>query len=88
MAATTKAVSESEIARRFDEILMTELGVDQAEITPDANISKDLLADEYDIVEVAMAAEEEFKCELDDDAIERADTVAKFRALIDRTINK
>ena len=45
---------------RVKKIVVEQLGVDEAEVTPQASFADDLNADSLDLVELVMALEEEF----------------------------
>jgi acyl carrier protein len=64
----------SDIADRVKKFLVEYLGVDEAKVTNNASFS-DLGADSLDTVELVMAFEEEFECEIPDDAVEKIVTV-------------
>ena len=49
---------------RVKQIIVEQLGVDEAEVTPTASFVDDLGADSLDTVELIMAFEEEFKDEI------------------------
>lgn len=83
---TTKVTSESDLFARFTAILIEQLGVDESAITEQAHIERDLGADELDMVEIAMLCEDELGITLDDDDVDKADTVGKFRTLLKSTI--
>jgi acyl carrier protein len=65
----------SDIAERVKKIVMDHLGVDEAKVTDNASFIDDLDADSLDTVELVMAFEEEFKCEIPDDAAEKILTI-------------
>ncbi len=65
----------SDIAERVKKIVVEHLGVDEAKVTEDASFVDDLGADSLDTVELVMAFEEEFGCEIPDDAAEKILTV-------------
>jgi len=65
----------SDIAERVKKIVMDHLGVDEAKVTDNASFIDDLEADSLDTVELVMAFEEEFKCEIPDDAAEKILTI-------------
>ena len=44
----------ADITSKVKEIIVEKLGVDEAEITPEANFTKDLGADSLDTVELIM----------------------------------
>jgi acyl carrier protein len=52
-----------------------QLGVDAAEVTPEASFIEDLGADSLDTVELVMALEEEFGIEIPDEEAEKIMTV-------------
>ena len=63
------------VSDKVKSIIVDQLGVDEAEVTPDASFVDDLGADSLDTVELVMAFEEEFGCEIPDDAAEKILTV-------------
>ena len=63
------------VADKVKSIIVEQLGVDEEEVTLDASFTDDLGADSLDIVELVMAFEEEFGCEIPDDAAEKIVTV-------------
>ena len=65
----------SNIAERVKKIIIDKLGVDEAEVTPEASFTNDLGADSLDTVELVMAFEEEFGCEIPDEEAEKIQTV-------------
>ena len=65
----------SDIADRVKKIVIEHLGVDAEKVTLDASFIEDLGADSLDTVELVMAFEEEFGCEIPDDAAETILTV-------------
>ncbi|MSP83046.1 MAG: acyl carrier protein [Alphaproteobacteria bacterium] len=65
----------SDVAARVKKIVIDHLGVDEAKVTESANIIDDLGADSLDTVELVMAFEEEFGCEIPDDVAEKIVTI-------------
>ena len=65
----------SEISERVKKIVIEHLGVDEAKVTENASFIDDLGADSLDTVELVMAFEEAFDCEIPDDAAEKILTV-------------
>ena len=63
------------VAEKVKGIIVEQLGVDEEEVTADASFVDDLGADSLDTVELVMAFEEEFGCEIPDDAAEKITTV-------------
>jgi len=60
---------------RVTQIIMDQLGVEQAEVTPGASFVDDLGADSLDRVELIMAIEEAFDLEIPDEQAEKITTV-------------
>ena len=65
----------SDVADRVKKIVVEHLGVDEAKVSDTARFIDDLGADSLDTVELVMAFEEEFGCEIPDDAAEKIMTV-------------
>lgn len=65
----------SEIADKVKEIIVEKLSVDDAEVTPTAEFTKDLGADSLDTVELIMAFEKEFDLQIPDEEAEKIATV-------------
>src|SRR5262249_18261084 len=63
------------IAERVKKIVVEHLGVEADKVTENASFIDDLGADSLDTVELVMAFEEEFGCEIPDDAAETILTV-------------
>ena len=59
------------IEDKVKEIIVEQLGVDAAQVNPDASFIDDLGADSLDTVELVMAFEEEFNLEIPDEAAEK-----------------
>ena len=65
----------SNVEDRVKDIIVEELGVEREKLTNEASFMEDLGADSLDTVELVMAFEEEFGCEIPDDAAETILTV-------------
>jgi acyl carrier protein len=65
----------SDVSERVKKIVVEHLGVEEEKVTENASFLDDLGADSLDIVELVMAFEEEFGCEIPDDAAEKILTV-------------
>ncbi len=65
----------SSIEERVKNILVEQLAVNENEVSIDASFVDDLGADSLDTVELVMALEEEFDCEISDDEAEKITTV-------------
>ena len=57
----------SEIAERVKKIVVEQLAVDPDKVVDRADFINDLGADSLDVVEIVMAFEQEFGCEISDD---------------------
>ncbi len=68
------------VEAKVKEIISKQLGVDQAEVTPEASFVEDLGADSLDTVELVMAFEEAFNIEIPD---EDAEKIAKVKDAIE-----
>ncbi len=65
----------NDTAERVRKIVVEHLGVEEDKVTQTASFIDDLGADSLDTVELVMAFEEEFGCEIPDDAAEKIVTV-------------
>jgi len=68
---------EESIKAKVKEIIATQLGVTEDEITDEAAFIEDLGADSLDTVELIMQFEEEFDIEIPDEEAENLTTVGK-----------
>ena len=73
----------SEIEAKVKEIIVDKLGVDEADVTPEASFTNDLGADSLDTVELLMAFENAFEITIPDDQAEKISTVADAIAFIE-----
>ena len=63
------------VADRVKKIIVDQLGVEEETVTPEASFVDDLGADSLDTVELVMALEEEFECEIPEEDAEKITTV-------------
>ena len=63
------------IEQRVKKIVAEQLGVNEADIKNESSFVDDLGADSLDTVELVMALEEEFECEIPDEAAEKITTM-------------
>jgi acyl carrier protein len=73
----------SDIASRVKAIIVDKLGVDENEITNEANFTNDLGADSLDTVELIMEFEKEFDIQIPDDQAENISTVGQAISYIE-----
>ena len=65
----------SDISQRVKAIIVDKLSVDENEVTPAAEFSKDLGADSLDTVELIIEFEKEFELSIPDEDAEKITTV-------------
>jgi acyl carrier protein len=66
---------ENDECERVKQIIAEHLAIDPDKVTEDDNFIDDLGADSLDTVELAMSFEDEFGCEISDEAAESMFTV-------------
>ena len=64
-----------DIKAKIKKIVADHLGIEEEKVTEEASFIDDLGADSLDTVELVMAFEEEFGCEIPDDAAEKIVTL-------------
>lgn len=65
----------ADIATKVKEIVVSKLGVDEAQVTPEASFINDLGADSLDTVELVMEFEKAFNIQIPDEDAEKISTV-------------
>jgi acyl carrier protein len=70
----TNILSEKD-SKVVADILIRELGIERSQLTPYAQLNKDLGADSLTIVEISMALEEHFNLSIPDECWENVRTV-------------
>ena len=73
----------SDTAEKVNAIIVDNLGVDAAEVVPEAHFTNDLGADSLDTVELIMEFEKEFDIQIPDDKAEAIATVGDAVAFIE-----
>jgi acyl carrier protein len=81
------AMAES-IEEKVKQIIVEELGVDEAEVTANARFIDDLGADSLDTVELVMRFEEDFNIEIPDEDAEKIASVRDAIAYIEAHVQK
>ena len=74
----------SDIAERVKKIVIDHLGVDADKVVEGASFIDDLGADSLDTVELVMAFEEEFGCEIPDEDAEKIQTIKDAISFIEK----
>ncbi|MEK7734104.1 MAG: acyl carrier protein, partial [Pseudomonadota bacterium] len=65
----------SSVEERVKKIVMEQLEAEENQVKPEASFVNDLGADSLDTVELVMALEQEFDCEISDEEAEKITTV-------------
>lgn len=65
----------ADVSAKVKEIIVSKLGVDAAQITPEASFTNDLGADSLDTVELVMEFEKAFNLQIPDEDAEKIATV-------------
>lgn len=76
------------IESRVKKIVAEQLGVNEAEVKLESSFIDDLGADSLDTVELVMALEEEFECEIPDEEAEKITTVQQAIDYVTAHVNK
>ena len=76
------------IEQRVKKIVAEQLGVNEGDIKNEANFVDDLGADSLDTVELVMALEEEFECEIPDEDAEKITTVQQAIDYVNANVKK
>ena len=63
------------VFEKVREILVSQLDVEESEISMESNLVEDLKADSLDLVDLLMSLEDEFDVEVPDEEIENVKTV-------------
>src|SRR5213075_2373982 len=86
-AKEPRDIPMSDVAQRVKKIVVEHLGVEADKVTDNASFIDDLGADSLDTVELVMAFEEEFGCEIPDDAAEQIQTVGDAVKFLEKHAN-
>ncbi len=76
------------IEQRVRKIVAEQLGVNEADIKIESSFVDDLGADSLDTVELVMALEEEFECEIPDEDAEKITTVQQAVDYVTANVKK
>jgi acyl carrier protein len=75
------------VAERVKKIIVDKLGVDENEVTNEANFIQDLGADSLDTVELIMEFEKEFEVSIPDEHAEKIQTVGEAVSYLEPLAN-
>jgi acyl carrier protein len=75
------------VSEKVKKILIDHLGVDAEKITPKARFAEDLGADSLDAIELVIAFEEQFGCEIPDNVAESIQTVGDAIKFLEQNAN-
>lgn len=78
----------AEIEAKVKAIIADKLGVEESQITNEANFQTDLGADSLDTVEMIMEFEKEFNVEIPDEDTQKIATVGDAIAYIEKKVGK
>jgi acyl carrier protein len=85
LATEVVSANRTDFERRGRKIVSEQLGVNVADVQLDSTFVDDLGADSLDAIELVMAFEEEFECEIPD---EEAEKIVTFRQAINYLLRK
>lgn len=75
-------MDRTEVAKRLENVLVAELGLDEEKITEEAHFEEDLDVDSLGVVELLMALEDEFDVKIPDEEAESIVTVGQAIDLV------
>jgi len=80
-------IDMANVAEKVAKIIIDKLGVEEAEVTPEANFTNDLGADSLDTVELIMEFEKEFEISIPDDQAEAIATVGDAISYVEEAVS-
>jgi acyl carrier protein len=72
------------VQKEIVDIIVEQLGVDEADVTPEKSFVEDLNADSLDLTELIMTFEERFGFEISEEDAEKLKTVADVISYIEK----
>jgi len=79
-------MDRTEVTKRLESVLVTELGLDEDKIEEDAHFEEDLDVDSLGVVELLMALEDEFDVKIPDEEAESIVTVGQAIDLVHKKL--
>ena len=79
-------MADQKLYERLKKIVVEQLGVDEADVKPEASFVDDLNADSLDLVELIMSLEEEFGMEISDEDAEKIKSVGDAQEYIEEHV--
>jgi acyl carrier protein len=79
-------LADQKTYERLKKIVVEQLGVDEADVKPEASFVDDLNADSLDLVELIMSLEEEFGVEISDEDAEKIKSVGDAQEYIEEHV--
>jgi len=79
-------LAQEKTYERLKKIVVDQLGVDEADVKPEASFVDDLNADSLDLVELIMSLEEEFGMEISDEDAEKIKTVGDAQEYVEEHV--
>lgn len=77
-----------DVKQKIVDILVDKLGIAPTEVTPEANLIKDLGIDSLDFAELIMEFEQEFNIKIPDNDAEQLQTVSEIVDYVTRMLKK
>jgi acyl carrier protein len=86
VAGRYSGLADQKTYDRLKKIVVEQLGVDEADVKPEASFVDDLNADSLDLVELIMSLEEEFGMEISDEDAEKIKSVGDAQEYIEEHV--
>ncbi len=77
----------ADLKQKVTEIIVKKLGVEESQVSEEANFTKDLGADSLDTVELIMELEKEFNLTIEDSDAEKIQTVGDVLTYLSDKVN-
>ena len=77
-----------DVKQKITDILVEKLGIAHTEVTPEANLIKDLGIDSLDYAELIMEFEQDFNIRIPDNDAEQLQTVSEIVEYVEKKLKK